>query len=375
MALAVPVRGAGGGHTPSPPWRHEPARPQAQQRSSARPSVPSLAPRLELKGPVRVSANQAQRCVCAQVQNGFASWWESQPPITKWLATLMVGCSALTALGLLKMWWFAFIPQLVFRKFEVRPALATHPQRKPAAGSAPEDGRSTQAGVTAGRMSAEQTPRPYCTSLVAPSQPRPDAQQRVHPCCSHVQVWRLVTNFFFFKLGINFVIRLIWVIQYGGQLESQTYQFEPADYLFMLIFNGILCLISAPITDMPLLGMCLISSIIYVWSKHFPDNSIMLYGLVKIQSFYLPFAFLAISLLLSQSMIPDIVGIVVGHIYYYLHDIYPRVSGRQILQTPGFLKRWLADAGLRGAAPPPSQTQGAPQGFRAFGGRGRRLAD
>lgn len=40
---------------------------------------------------------------------------------------------------------------------------------------------------------------------------------------------------------------MLWVIQYGVPLEQQTYQFEPADYLFMLIFNGCLCMATFPI--------------------------------------------------------------------------------------------------------------------------------
>ena len=188
-------------------------------------------------------------------------------------------------------------------------------------------------------------------------------------------MWRLLTNFFFFKLGINFVVRIMWVIQYGGQLESQTYQFEPADYLFMLIVNGILCMVAAPFLGVALCGMPLIMSIIYVWARNFPDQTIMLYGMVKIQSFYLPFAFVAISLILDQGIMLDVMGICVGHIYYYLHDIYPRMSGKQILQTPAFLKQWLADAGLRGVSPTPAQAAGAPEGFRAFRGGGRRLGD
>lgn len=52
-------------------------------------------------------------------------------------------------------------------------------------------------------------------------------------------------------------------------------------------------------------------------------------------------------------------GIGVGHIYYFLKELYPRQSGRQILVTPGFLRQWLADWGLRGAAPPPREVAGA----------------
>lgn len=55
-----------------------------------------------------------------------------------------------------------------------------------------------------------------------------------------------MTNFLFLgKLSINFIIRMIWVVQYGGQLEGQLYQFEPADFLFMLIFNGGLLLLAS----------------------------------------------------------------------------------------------------------------------------------
>ncbi len=50
-------------------------------------------------------------------------------------------------------------------------------------------------------------------------------------------------------------------------------------------------------------------------------------------------------------------------------------TGRHLLATPDFLKRWLADAGLRGVTPPAAQAAGAPQGFQAFRGTGRRLAD
>ena len=47
-------------------------------------------------------------------------------------------------------------------------------------------------------------------------------------------------------------------------------------------------------------------------------------GLVTVKAFYLPFAFAAISILLGDSCIPDIEGIVVGHLYYFFKELYPR---------------------------------------------------
>ena len=48
------------------------------------------------------------------------------------------------------------------------------------------------------------------------------------------------------------------------------------------------------------------------------------------QAFYVPFAFVAINVLLGESFVPDIAGIVVGHIYYFLKELYPLTSGRQV---------------------------------------------
>lgn len=31
-------------------------------------------------------------------------------------------------------------------------------------------------------------------------------------------------------------------------------------------------------------------------------------------------------------------GMGAGHIYYYLEDVYPQISGRRVLQTPGLFK-------------------------------------
>lgn len=33
----------------------------------------------------------------------------------------------------------------------------------------------------------------------------------------------------------------------------------------------------------------------------------------------------------------DFLGIIVGHVYYFFVDIYPRTSGRHLLKTPGIL--------------------------------------
>jgi Derlin-2/3 len=174
-------------------------------------------------------------------------------------------------------------------------------------------------------------------------------------------------------LSPSFVFRLLWTVQYGGPLERTAYQFDPAGYLYMLMVCGAALLAASPVFNMYFMGSALVMSIIYVWSRNFTDGNVSLYGVIQIRSFYLPFAFAAITLLLGQPLLPDLVGIGAGHMYYFLKDIYPRQSGHDVLATPEWLRRWLADAGIRGAVPPAAQAAGAPQGFQAFRGSGRRL--
>ena len=61
--------------------------------------------------------------------------------------------------------------------------------------------------------------------------------------------------------------------------------------------------------------------------------------------------------------------------YYFLKDLHPAAGGGRYLETPTFLKRWLLQAGIGQVnvrEVPMSHPSDA--GFRAFSGRGRRLA-
>lgn len=58
-------------------------------------------------------------------------------------------------------------------------------------------------------------------------------------------------------------------------------------------------------------------------------------------------------------------GMIAGHAYYFLEDVYPRMTGRRPLKTPSFIKWLFADepvvvarpADVRFAAPPVQEPQ------------------
>lgn len=117
-------------------------------------------------------------------------------------------------------------------------------------------------------------------------------------------------------------------------------------------------------------------------------------GLFTFTAPYLPWVLVAFSALIGGSPIPDLLGLLVGHIYYFFEDIYPSTlagRGRHLLSTPRFLYALIPPGprfgggthggfAMPGAAPPPGagpqqqQHQGGqPGGGIHRWGQGQRL--
>ncbi|XP_058115578.1 derlin-1 isoform X2 [Magnolia sinica] len=149
---------------------------------------------------------------------------------------------------------------------------------------------------------------------------------------SRFQVWRLIGNFFFLgKFSINFGIRLLMIARYGVQLENGPFERRTADFLWMVIF-----------------------------------------GAFSLLAFYLPWAMLALDVIFGSPLTPDLLGIIAGHLYYFLTVLHPLAGGRNILKTPVWVQKLVARWGVGGAQAnatvQPNRSTGA-----AFRGRGYRL--
>lgn len=58
----------------------------------------------------------------------------------------------------------------------------------------------------------------------------------------------------------------------------------------------------------------------------------------SIQAPYLPWILLGFSILLGNAIWVDLVGMAVGHMYYFAEDVFPQIRGGfRILQTPQIL--------------------------------------
>ncbi len=87
-----------------------------------------------------------------------------------------------------------------------------------------------------------------------------------------------------------------------------------------------------------MLGQALILMIIYYWSRKSPNVPMSFLFGIRFQSFYFPWVLVAFDVLMGAGFpIMEILGIVVGHVYHFLVDIYPAAGGPRYLNTPQFL--------------------------------------
>ncbi|XP_032731901.1 derlin-3 isoform X6 [Lontra canadensis] len=154
-------------------------------------------------------------------------------------------------------------------------------------------------------------------------------------------VWRLVTNFLFFgPLGFSFFFNMLFVFRYCRMLEEGSFRGRTADFVFMFLFGGVLMTLLGLLGSLFFLGQALTVMLVYVWSRRNPQVRVNFFGLLTFQAPFLPWALMGFSLLLGNSILVDLLGIAVGHIYYFLEDVFPnQPGGKRLLLTPSFLQQ------------------------------------
>ncbi|XP_032175745.1 derlin-2 isoform X1 [Mustela erminea] len=156
----------------------------------------------------------------------------------------------------------------------------------------------------------------------------------------HFQIWRLITNFLFFgPVGFNFLFNMIFLYRYCRMLEEGSFRGRTADFVFMFLFGGFLMTLFGLFVSLVFLGQAFTIMLVYVWSRRNPYVRMNFFGLLNFQAPFLPWVLMGFSLLLGNSIIVDLLGIAVGHIYFFLEDVFPnQPGGIRILKTPSILK-------------------------------------
>ncbi|XP_017778046.1 PREDICTED: derlin-2 [Nicrophorus vespilloides] len=159
----------------------------------------------------------------------------------------------------------------------------------------------------------------------------------------HGQYHRFITTFLFFgSFGFNFFFNMIFTYRYCRMLEEGSFRSRTADFVMMFFIGGISMILFAFFVDLLFLGQAFTIMLVYVWSRRNPFVRMNFFGIINFHAPYLPWVLFGFSLLLGNPVYVDLMGIAVGHIYYFLEDVFPnQPGGFRILRTPQFLKYLL----------------------------------
>lgn len=105
----------------------------------------------------------------------------------------------------------------------------------------------------------------------------------------------------------------------------------------------------APYVNVMFLSNALNYVMTYYWGRKSKHLLVNFMGLFIMRAPYLPFFYLGLSYILDSDLKADILGITVGHLIFYLKDIYPRLersNGYKFLDTPYVIKYLSSVLGL-----------------------------
>lgn len=188
------------------------------------------------------------------------------------------------------------------------------------------------------------------------------------------EIWRFITCFGFVgKFDLSTVFGLYMLVQFSKQYENGPYNLGggggTADYAFALLFGMVMMLLSYPFiasSVAPIFVRNLTFYVLYIWSKRYPDLDANIWGF-PIKALWLPFAYLALTVLLGNPFWDVVHGIAVGHLFYYLVDVVPLVYGKEVLHTPRFLIDYFGTGHYVPTPTAPPQQQANRGGFPAPG--------
>lgn len=192
---------------------------------------------------------------------------------------------------------------------------------------------------------------------------------------SKLQLWRLLTSLVFLGgFSLNFVFNFMFLLNFMQNLEKDHYETRKGDFVFLILFGSFFLILIGVFMELPLLSYAFMAYIVYIWCNLNPTRDVALFLIpIQVKAIYFPWALLALHTLMGASPLDDIIGILVGHLFYFLDVKYPETSGKRFLKTPEFLKQLFPNKQINiHGYNVQNQNQPNPQN-NYFAGNGRRL--
>ena len=168
-------------------------------------------------------------------------------------------------------------------------------------------------------------------------------------------VWRLLTSFTFVgPFSFSFVMHTFVLYENCRRYEQNPFNTggggNSSDFLLLVLFAMVALVLVNFVFPLQVMSECLLYAIMYVWSRREPDARLNLWGF-QFKGLYCPWVYIGIRVLMGGSPTQPVIGVVVGHVYYFLVEVLPLSHGYDLVRTPAFcvdLVQWYT--GVTGAS-------------------------
>lgn len=170
--------------------------------------------------------------------------------------------------------------------------------------------------------------------------------------------------------GFGLLMHLFLMNSWLSALETETFRGRKGDFFMMLMFIMLSLSGIGIAVGLPILTNCFSMAIVYIWSSQNPTQIVQFMFGLQFKASLLPWVFLGFEVIQGGSPVPGILGIIVGHTYHFLEDIYPAThGGTKLFVTPGFVKEALDTVEPKGTINSTSGSSAQPK----FAGKGYKL--
>jgi hypothetical protein len=174
------------------------------------------------------------------------------------------------------------------------------------------------------------------------------------------QIWRLVGCITYAgKFEFAYLFHILMLYQNSLKYETDPYNTgafgTSADYLWMIILCTLALYALSAVFGLYYLAEPFLFCILYVCSRRNAEGQTSFFGL-KFKTLYVPWVNVAYRLLIGGGLMMPLLGIAVGHVYYFLVEILPTLHGMTLIKTPSFCVSAIEYASGRSAPVPSGQT-------------------
>ena len=155
------------------------------------------------------------------------------------------------------------------------------------------------------------------------------------------QYWRLLTCIFYKgELSAHTLFDFFLFYRYSSMLERVEFRNKPADYIVFFLFGCANFLFWAYVLGLQFLSHCISSMMLYIWVRKNPNIPFNFFGVFQLRSCFLPYFMMGLTVLSGYDATMEVIGNLVGHIFYYLTVVVPLIPETQdikVLDSPKFL--------------------------------------